>query len=130
MTADADAVLDVDGDFLAGAWTARVARPSGTSSSVLHFTVDGRVFLASGGAGTWWPTGARAFSFRVAEPVFDARGDCAGWVDVEQRAVLTGDGGGFRGEGTSVVYGADGARLRVSRVEISARPLRPGVPPP
>lgn len=115
---------DSDGNTPAGAWTARVARPSGTYSSVLHFTVDGRVFLASGGAGTWRATGEGAFSFRIAEPVFDGSGACAGWIDVEQRAVLTGDG--FSASGSSVVYGPDGARLREARIGISARALRPG----
>ncbi|MGA4867691.1 hypothetical protein ACPB9J_34200 [Streptomyces lavendulocolor] len=126
MTADATVDGAADGitpDRItpAGAWTARVARPAGTSTSVLHFTVDGRVFLASGGAGTWWSTGERAFSFRIAEPVFDAGGGCAGWVDVEQRAVMSGSG--FDAEGTSVVHGSDGARLRASRVTLSARVL-------
>ncbi|MFF8828519.1 hypothetical protein [Streptomyces sp. NPDC015131] len=140
MTADAEraaapgtdtaaAGAAVGGRTPAGTWTARVARPGGTYTSVLHFTVDGRVFLDSGGAGTWWATaGEGAFAFRIAEPVLDG-GACAGWVDVEQRAVLSGDGGAFGGEGTSVVYGADGARRRVARVGIAARARRPGVPP-
>lgn len=106
----------------AGAWTARVSRTGGTHTSVLHFTVDGRVFVASGGAGNWTPTGPGRFSFRIAEPVFDDGGRCVGWVDVMQQAVLSG--GTFTGSGTSVVHGADGDRLRSTRVGIAARALR------
>ncbi|MFD7612818.1 hypothetical protein [Streptomyces sp. NPDC059828] len=104
----------------AGAWAVQVARPSGTYPGVLHFTVDGRVFLASGGAGSWRATGgAGAFAFRVAEPVFDDSGACTGWVDIVQRATLNGDT--FSSTGTSVVHDHTGGPSRRARVGISAQ---------
>lgn len=126
----------------AGAWETLVTRPSGTYPGVLHFTVDGRVFLASGGAGTWWATGEASFSFRVAEPVLDTAGGCVGWVDIVQRVHRdAGDRGagrhgeegpvdaegrdGFSGTGTSVVHDARGRPHRSARISLSARRVTP-----
>jgi hypothetical protein len=107
-----------------GAWSARVRRETETSAVVLHFTGDGRVFLSGGGAGHWEPAGPDGFTFRVAEPLFDERGpeagDCVGWVDIDQLAVLDGDT--FRSEGVSVVRDSAGGRvLRTKRVTVTAR---------
>ncbi|WP_338676877.1 hypothetical protein V1460_30795 [Streptomyces sp. SCSIO 30461] len=106
----------------AGAWTVQVSRPGGTYPGVLHFTTDGRVFLASGGAGSWRATGGASvgrFAFRIAEPVFDGTGACTGWVDIVQRATLDGDA--FSSTGTAVVYDREGRADRQARVGISAR---------
>lgn len=110
-----------------GAWSARVRRETETSTAVFHFTADGRVFLAGGGAGHWEPDGPGRFSYRVAEPLFDERGpedgDCVGWVDIEQFAVLDGDT--FHSEGVSVVRESSGGRLlRTKRVTVAARRVR------
>ncbi|QOV35731.1 hypothetical protein IM697_37725 [Streptomyces ferrugineus] len=107
-----------------GAWSAQVHRETETSAAVLHFTGDGRVFLGDGGAGHWEPTGPDGFTFRVAEPLFDERGpaagDCVGWVDIDQLAVLDGDS--FRSEGVSVVRESGSGRvLRTKRVTVTAR---------
>ncbi|MFD5427853.1 hypothetical protein [Streptomyces sp. NPDC127084] len=118
------ASLPVDSRTLtpAGAWTVQVTRPSGTYPGVLHFTVDGRVFLASGGAGSWRATAGGAaggFAFRIAEPVYTDSGACTGWVDIVQRAALSGET--FSSTGTSVVYDRTGRPGRRARVGISAR---------
>ncbi|GAB3649329.1 hypothetical protein [Streptomyces sparsus] len=101
-----------------GSWQARVSRPRETSTATVHFTPDGRAFLSAGGAGTWTATASDTFSFRIAEPVYDRRGTCVGWVDVDQRAVL--HGGTFTGAGVSHVHGPDGATLHSAAVRMVA----------
>ncbi|MFE7759691.1 hypothetical protein [Streptomyces sp. NPDC057418] len=103
----------------AGAWSARITRPRGTLTQTFHFTADGQVFMATGGAGTWTATGPGTFAFRLSEPVFDEHGDCVAWVAIDQRAVQHGDE--FTSEGRSTVTGSDGNPLRTVEVAIAAR---------
>ncbi|MFE7128070.1 hypothetical protein [Streptomyces sp. NPDC057617] len=102
----------------AGAWTARIGRETETSANTFHFTGDGRVFLADGGAGTWTATGPASFGFRIAEPIYDGTGACVGWVDIDQRAVLSGTT--FTSEGVSLVRDSEGRTLRTTRVTVTA----------
>jgi hypothetical protein len=105
---------------VAGAWTARVARPSGTASSTFHFTPGGRAFLVSGGvgAGTWTTTGPDRFSYRIAELLLDGSGARIGWVDIDQQAVRSGDT--FTSTGVTVVYDIDDVRTHSATVGVSA----------
>lgn len=105
-----------------GSCTARVQRPRGTSTVVLHFTRQGQVFLLPGGAGRWWPAGPGRFRFTLTEAVLTADGGFGGWVQVNQEAQLRGDG--FSSSGTSVVHGVDGERAYEAPVTIHA--LLPG----
>ncbi len=103
-----------------GAWTARVRRPGGESTASFHFTACGHALLVAGGlgAGRWSSLGPGSFLFRVTEPVLDDDAVCVGWVDIEQRANLSGES--FTGRGTSRVHDADGRLARAVPVEIHA----------
>jgi hypothetical protein len=111
-----------------GWWLADVIRPNGHVESTFHFTATGVALLVSGGvgAGTWTADDARCFCFRLVEPLFGDSGACAGWVEIEQHAVLGDDT--FTGEGTSVVFDTGGSRLRVVRVVVSAKRISPPTP--
>jgi hypothetical protein len=106
----------------AGSWAARVGRPRGTTSVVVHFTPQGEAFLLSGGAGRWSSTGPGRFRFSVAEAIVDDGADPAGfsgWVRIEQEAVLSADG--FESSGTSTVHDAAGEPAYRADITIVAR---------
>ncbi|MFJ2510564.1 hypothetical protein ACIPEL_06550 [Streptomyces griseoviridis] len=103
-----------------GTWTARVRRPGGDSVGSFRFTAWGHALLTVGGvgAGRWSSLGPGGFLFRITEPVLDADGRCAGWVDIEQHARQRG--GFFTSRGTSRVYDADGRLTRAVPVAVEA----------
>lgn len=100
-------------------------RPGGESSASLRFTACGHALLVAGGlgAGRWSPLGPGGFLFRITEPVLDEGAVCVGWVDIEQRANLSGES--FTGRGTSRVHDAGGGLVRAVAVEIHATRAAP-----
>lgn len=103
-----------------GIWTARVARPRGTTSGTFVFSPNGIALLVAGGVGggSWGAAGRGRFTFRIAEPRLDEHGGYLGWVHIEQEA--TGDGGAFTSSGVTTVYDADGRQAYRTEVSISA----------
>ena len=105
----------------AGSWDARVARPRGVTPVVVHFTTEGQVFLLSGGAGRWSADPSGRFRFEVAEPIVGERGGYAGWVRIEQEAVLDPVAGRFTSRGRSTVHGVDGIPAYTADITIVAQ---------
>jgi hypothetical protein len=89
---------------LVGTWTVHVHIP-GSADVVpnIHFTPGGLAFVSSsGGSGVWYKTGTDHYSYRLAEPMFDAGGTYLGRLDVRQNIVISGDT--FTGSGETAVY--------------------------
>lgn len=74
-----------------GTWNAEVFVPDvGPHDAVFSFTANGKACVAGEGlegTGTWWRTGPRRFSYRIAEKVYDENGVHWMSIDVNQDAL-------------------------------------------
>ncbi|MFE6760091.1 hypothetical protein ACFVDQ_41930 [Streptomyces sp. NPDC057684] len=89
---------------VAGTWAVHVHIPGSPDVVTnIHFTPGGIAFAASsGGSGPWIKTSTNHYSYRLAEPMFDANGTYLGRLDVKQNIVVSGDT--FTGSGETKVY--------------------------
>ncbi|PRX51437.1 hypothetical protein B0I33_101591 [Prauserella shujinwangii] len=113
-------------DTPVGTWTARVRLPQDTVEAEFRFTAAGHVRLTtragSTGSGTWTPTSEAGFAYRIRENLPGDNGS-AGWIAVEQEAVLRHDR--FHSYGTSTVHDRDGSPVVTADVTVSAKRLAP-----
>lgn len=108
-----------------GTWTGTVQHGTTTGALTITLRDGGLVCLSSSdgsgdggeGLGYWQSTSASQFNYRVLERLHNAAGATTGYVDVNQKATISGDA--FTSSGTSRVYDQNGMFIATATATVN-----------
>jgi hypothetical protein len=104
-----------------GTYTGSVTRPGASDAIALTFQSNGQACLRTVDGlsrGTWAPTGATTFTYKIKEALVGTTGTQTGWIYVDQSAVATGPS--FTSEGNSTITDLAGNYQGTSPASVAA----------
>lgn len=104
-----------------GSYTGTVTRPGASDAITLTFQSNGRACLRTVDGlsrGTWTPTGATTFTYKIKEALVGTTGTQTGWIYVDQSAVASG--ASFTSSGESTITDLAGNYQGTSPASVAA----------